>query len=225
MNVKYNEEKAIEAIKNKNNKSVATVIRAIGMCDQGGHNYVNIYKTAKKYNLDTSHWLGQGWSKGANSLTDERIGKNKYDKIFSENSSVARAYVKSLVVKNNLLPYCCEICKINDWLGKIICLDLDHKNGINNDNRLENLRFLCPNCYSQQPTTNRTRKKREIVSEELILETAKTCKNIRQVLIKLNLTDGFNYYRIKRIFEKHQFEFSCAHDETQAMTVLETVAK
>jgi len=50
------------------------------------------------------------------------------------------------------VPNCCAICGITDWLGQSLSLHLDHINGINNDNRLENLRLLCPNCHSQTDT-------------------------------------------------------------------------
>lgn len=50
----------------------------------------------------------------------------------------------------NLIPYKCMECGLeNEWNNKKISLQLEHKNGINNDNRLENLGFLCPNCHSQ----------------------------------------------------------------------------
>ncbi|MBX9580218.1 MAG: HNH endonuclease [Gemmataceae bacterium] len=43
----------------------------------------------------------------------------------------------------------CTRCGISEWQGCPLSLHLDHVNGVNNDNRLENLRFLCPNCHSQ----------------------------------------------------------------------------
>jgi predicted RNA-binding Zn-ribbon protein involved in translation (DUF1610 family) len=48
--------------------------------------------------------------------------------------------------------YKCEECGISEWNGKPIILDLDHINGNSNDNGLENVRLLCPNCHSQTDT-------------------------------------------------------------------------
>jgi 5-methylcytosine-specific restriction endonuclease McrA len=48
--------------------------------------------------------------------------------------------------------YRCMVCGISRWRGQPLSLHLDHLNGIRNDNRLENLRILCPNCHSQTGT-------------------------------------------------------------------------
>jgi hypothetical protein len=83
------------------------------------------------------------------------IKKEAYsnEEVFVENSLYARKHIKKRILKQNLIPYKCEICgNEGEWLGKSMVLVLDHKNGVNNDNRIENLRFLCSNCNCQQST-------------------------------------------------------------------------
>jgi hypothetical protein len=46
----------------------------------------------------------------------------------------------------------CSICGIQEWNSLPISMQLDHINGCSYDHRLENLRFLCPNCHSQTDT-------------------------------------------------------------------------
>jgi 5-methylcytosine-specific restriction endonuclease McrA len=65
------------------------------------------------------------------------------------------------IKKYNLKDYKCSYCGISEWNGKELSLHLDHINGINNDNRLDNLRFLCPNCHSQTDTYCGKNKKRK----------------------------------------------------------------
>lgn len=74
------------------------------------------------------------------------------DVLFSEDCTHPRNILRRRLLKLNLIPYKCDICGIDKWRGKQISLELDHINGINNDNRIENLRFLCPNCHSQTST-------------------------------------------------------------------------
>lgn len=75
------------------------------------------------------------------------------EKILVENSTYARHLLKKRILKENLLEYRCDCCGLSDsWNNKKLVLQLDHINGINNDHRLNNLRFVCPNCHSQQDT-------------------------------------------------------------------------
>ena len=79
--------------------------------------------------------------------------KRTFEDVFCENSDADRETVKRWYKKGNYSKYECAICKIGpEWNGQELVLRSDHINGVNNDNRLENLRWVCPNCDSQLPT-------------------------------------------------------------------------
>ncbi|MGH7661181.1 MAG: HNH endonuclease signature motif containing protein [Vulcanimicrobiaceae bacterium] len=67
--------------------------------------------------------------------------------------------VKARLLAEGFLENRCSQCGITDWRGKHISIQIDHINGINTDNRLENLRMLCPNCHSQTETFGARNKK------------------------------------------------------------------
>ena len=81
-------------------------------------------------------------------------------------------------------------------------VELDHVNGNNRDNRLENLRFLCPNCHSQTDTykgKNINTGKIKVSDDEL-LTAYKKCGNIHKALIEVGLAaKGGNYSRLKKL--------------------------
>jgi 5-methylcytosine-specific restriction endonuclease McrA len=73
--------------------------------------------------------------------------------VFIENSSYGRTHIKTRLIREKIIPYvCCSCRNTGEWNGKKLVLQLDHINGVNNDNRIENLQFICPNCHSQTPT-------------------------------------------------------------------------
>lgn len=75
------------------------------------------------------------------------------EEIFCKNSPAHRSTVKSWLIRENMMEYRCAKCNnTGQWLDDLLSLHIDHINGINNDHRLDNLRFLCPNCHSQTPT-------------------------------------------------------------------------
>lgn len=90
-----------------------------------------------------------------------RLGKQQTDaEVFVLNSTF-RSYQMVGRLKK-LRPYECVLCANNGiWLNEAMTLEVDHINGKNRDNRLENLRFLCPNCHSIQPTSNGKKRKDE----------------------------------------------------------------
>jgi len=68
-----------------------------------------------------------------------------------------RSHVKSRLFKAGLKENRCVDCGLDEWLGEPVGLALHHVNGDGNDNRLENLQLLCPNCHSQTPSFARHR--------------------------------------------------------------------
>jgi 5-methylcytosine-specific restriction endonuclease McrA len=128
--------------------TIADILRYFGMNNKGG-NHHTVKRRAKEENIDLSHIaLGKTANKG------KRFPPKKTDEeYFTINSTINRGSIKGRIIRNNLIPYECAECGIKDtWNNKKISLQLEHKNGIPNDNRLENLCFLCPNCHSQTDT-------------------------------------------------------------------------
>lgn len=87
--------------------------------------------------------------------SDQKELPNDY--IFKSNSTTDVGVVKRRIRRDSLIPYVCHVtnCPLSQlviWNGDAITLHLDHVNGIRTDHRLENLRWLCPNCHSQTPT-------------------------------------------------------------------------
>lgn len=73
--------------------------------------------------------------------------------VMVEGSDYSRYHLKKRLLDNGLLKNQCYKCGLDGvWNGEPIVMILDHINGKNNDNRLENLRMVCPNCNSQLPT-------------------------------------------------------------------------
>ena len=83
------------------------------------------------------------------------------NEILVENRSYKSSNLKKRLIKEGLKEDKCEICGCsNEWNGKLLTLQLDHVNGNHSDNRLENLRIICPNCHSQTETFSNKRAKK-----------------------------------------------------------------
>ena len=139
----YTIEEVKEAV--EQSKSKANVLRLLGLRPVGG-NYKTIDRIISENNIDTSHFTGKGWNVG---LQFKPYKEFSNDEVFVENSKYKsvwrlRERYKKLKGINH-----CEICGIKEWLGNPIALEIHHRNGVNTDNRLENLIVLCPNCHSQ----------------------------------------------------------------------------
>lgn len=139
-------EKIFEIVKKC--ETIKDVIISLGW-NVNGSSYEKVKKIINDHSIDISHFLNPSdYMRKYN-----HNNKKPINEILTKNSNYPRGSLKRRLVKEKLLEYKCNFCE-NDgtWNGKKISLILDHINGINNDNRLENLRFLCPNCNATLDT-------------------------------------------------------------------------
>ncbi len=126
--------------------TIAGVLRRLGLTVRGG-NYRVVRERIAQLGLDTGHFRGQGWARG----TSGAAGRSLQELLRAGTSVDGQTLIRKLVAAR-LREWRCEMCGGDTWLGAPIPLELDHVNGDRYDNRLENLRLLCPNCHSRTPT-------------------------------------------------------------------------
>lgn len=144
---RYTDEQLIEAT--KSSISISGVLDKIGLVKAGG-NYKFIKFHIARLCLDTSHFLGQAHLRGKTHCWTPTI---PLEKILIENSLYFNINcLRKRLLKEGVFERKCYKCGLQEWLGQPISLELEHKNGNNRDNRIENLTLLCPNCHAQTPT-------------------------------------------------------------------------
>lgn len=148
MSTKYSKEVIERAV--ANSESLAGVLRYLGLKQAGG-TQTHIRNKIKKFDIDTSHFLGQGHNRARYS------GKRKTCEeilvVLPEGSGRPKVAQLRRAMLECGVEYKCVCGLTDEWAGSRLVLEVDHINGDWLDNRLENLRFLCPNCHSQTPTS------------------------------------------------------------------------
>jgi len=146
----------------RTSSSYSAIITTLGYDIATGGPLRALKKRLKDDNIDFSHLEEseeQGYVKGLKPPgTSHPIRTLKH--ILVENSTYTyNQPLKIKLMEEGLLTNMCSICNIlPDWNGEKLVLQLDHINGTSNDNRIENLRMLCPNCHSQTDTFCRQNK-------------------------------------------------------------------
>lgn len=129
-----------------NSLSYSDCLRQLGLGTKGGSSTDILKKRIKELQCDISHFTRKGECSAYIRYT--------LDEILIEHSPYQNIQkLKERLVRDNRLEYKCQKCGNNgEWQGEKLSLQLDHINGINDDHRIENLRFLCPNCHSLTKT-------------------------------------------------------------------------
>ena len=225
------DEQFVELIKNSTN--ISEVLFKLGYSIKGNSwGFSQVRKRMDDLNMSPSDFKGKSAmieKSKENNLTAEML--------FKENCNHNRNCLRRFIIKNNLLPYKCAICGVTEWNNKTLSLELDHINGINNDNRLENLRFLCPNCHSQTTTygsrnQQKNESKYEITEDlrKLVEETYEKEKNVKRVSVVLGIrrsvvTQIVNESGQKHSNQRYVIQYDKDHNEIMRFGCLNDVAK
>ena len=122
--------------------SYRQILDKLGVAPSGG-NYATLRKAIAHFNLDTSHLKGQGWNKGQN------FGpKRPIEDYLSNKYSCSSHRLRKRLIQENFFEAKCYSCEQTEWLGNPIPLELEHIDGNHQNNTLENLTILCPNCHA-----------------------------------------------------------------------------
>jgi len=153
-------------------KSFREFLLKIGSSSNGSGSYKSIKNQLIKLGIEIPEFNYENKNRVNVKICD--------DEVFIENSIFSRQHLKERIIKNKMIDYKCDECG-NDgkWNGEKLSLHLEHKNGVNDDNRLINLTFLCPNCHSQTKTYSGKNKKRKEKKKcecgREIFKTSKIC--------------------------------------------------
>ena len=141
--------------------TIAEIIQKLGLVLSGG-TYDTIQTHLKRLNLSFEDPPKIRQLSGIKKHQYRNIYKDS--EIFIENSKVSQTGMRNRYIKSRK-TVCCDVCGIKEWNNKSLSFQVDHKNGIRNDNRIENLRLLCPNCHSQTETFSGKNIKNALVAQ------------------------------------------------------------
>lgn len=156
--------------------SLAHLLRRLDLSPCGG-NYATLKSKINEYNLDLST-IDRNRSKlYSQNCINRKISKTNLQDVFNGKAEFKSSYRLLQRLFDEGYKECkCEICGITKWMKKPIVFHLHHKDGNHENNALENLQVLCPNCHSQTDNYCGKKKKKKFKSEKIRKEKSSNIK-------------------------------------------------
>lgn len=156
---RYSEEEARRAI--ANSLCYAEALKKLGLRPAGGNHSLFRKYVDEVWQISTGHFDAEAGRRRA----ARRNRPVPLDEVLVEGSAYSRGKLKARLYESGLKARYCELCGQGEiWRGTRMALILDHINGVGDDNRLGNLRIVCPNCAATLDT-HCGRKNRLLISE------------------------------------------------------------
>jgi hypothetical protein len=191
MKVEWSKELLEEIVKNSSSRR-EVLIKLNIRC--AGGNFKTLKKYLELYTIETSHFI----KNYSNMVDKSRNRKINLNEILVEDSKYSRTSLKKRLYDEGIKERKCCLCgQGEEWNGMKISLILDHINGVHNDNRIDNLRIVCPNCNAGLDTF--AGKNNKITKKEYFCECGKNIKSVSKDCNSCGM-------RKRRIVERPSYE-------------------
>lgn len=177
----------------QNANSLKEMMQALGMKLSSGY-YKDIHKICRKFDVKPPIYKNVGQN-----IVQHKWTPMPTEEWFANGVHRNGRETRKRLVRLGVLDQC-SMCGLGtEWNGLPLALQLDHLNGDSFDNRIENVRILCPNCHTQTDTYGNKRGRRARVYCACGLQISKNSKSCRKCTIRSEKTSPIRVVRSPKV--------------------------